>query len=69
MRRHLVSLGIGIVLAVVGLVLWLGFGHVETPVIGLRQTGIVLAVLGGAEAVLSLGMIMFPSTRDKDGAS
>ena len=53
MRRQLWSLGAGAVMAVAGLVLYLAFADVETPVVGLRQLGVVLVVLGVIELAVS----------------
>lgn len=40
-------------MTVVGVVLYLAFADVETPVIGLRQLGVVLAVLGVIELAVA----------------
>lgn len=53
MRKHLWSLGAGALMTAVGLVLFFVFADVETPVVGLRQLGAVLAVLGVIELVVS----------------
>lgn len=53
MRKHLWSLGAGAVMTVAGLVLYFAFAEVETPVIGLRQLGVVLAVLGVIELAVT----------------
>lgn len=53
MRKHLWSLGVGAAMVVVGVVLYFVFADVETPVIGLRQLGVVLAVLGVIELAVS----------------
>ncbi|WP_461170817.1 hypothetical protein [Arthrobacter sp. Z1-15] len=48
------GIAVGIGMVVFGVVLYVVFGHivkVETPVIGLRQTGAVIAVLGIIELV------------------
>ncbi|MBF6330291.1 DUF5708 family protein [Nocardia transvalensis] len=43
------SIGIGVVMVVVGVVLYFVFRDVETPIVGLRQAGVVLAVVGVLE--------------------
>lgn len=48
------AVGIGAGLVVLGAVLALAFADVETPVIGLRQTGVVLVVIGLIELVTVL---------------
>ena len=53
MSKHLWSLGAGVVMTAVGVVLFVAFADVETPVIGLRQLGVVLAVLGVIELAVS----------------
>lgn len=53
MRKHLWSLAAGALMVAVGLVLFFVFADVETPVVGLRQLGAVLAVLGVIELVVS----------------
>lgn len=53
MHKQLWSLGAGAVMTVAGLVLYLAFADVETPVIGLRQLGVVLVVLGVIELAVS----------------
>lgn len=53
MGKHVASVGIGLVMVAAGLVLFLVFHDVETPVIGLRQLGAVLAVLGVVEVGVS----------------
>ncbi|ALG10254.1 hypothetical protein [Kibdelosporangium phytohabitans] len=55
MGKHVASIGIGVFMIVAGLVLFLVFADVETPVIGLRQLGGVLTVLG----VIELGVSGF----------
>jgi hypothetical protein len=63
MRKHAVSVGVGVVMTVAGLVLFLVFADVETPVIGLRQLGLVLAVLGVIEVAVSGFALLRPSTK------
>lgn len=53
MRKHLGSPAAGALMVAVGLVLFFVFADVETPVVGLRQLGAVLAVLGVVELVVS----------------
>jgi len=47
------SIATGALLLVIGLVLALTTGDVETPVISLAKVGVVLAVLGGLEVVVA----------------
>lgn len=61
MSKRAWSLVAGIVMIVAGAGLYFGFADVETPIIGLRQTGAVVAVLG----VLELGAAAW-STRSKE---
>ncbi|MYW89982.1 hypothetical protein G3I59_04940 [Amycolatopsis rubida] len=42
---------VGVLMVVVGAVLYFVFHDVETPVIGLRQVGVVVGVLGVLELV------------------
>ncbi|MBB1154713.1 DUF5708 family protein [Amycolatopsis dendrobii] len=42
---------VGVLMVVVGAVLYFGFHDVETPVIGLRQVGVVVGVLGVLELI------------------
>ena len=63
MRKHLVSVGVGALMTAVGLVLYFAFFDVETPVVGLRQVGLVLAVLGAVELAVSGFALARPSTR------
>lgn len=53
MNRHAVSVAAGLAMVLVGVVLVAGFGDVRTAVIGLRQLGVVLVVLGVVEAAVS----------------
>jgi hypothetical protein len=53
MSKHAWSLGAGVAMTAAGLVLYLVFADVETPVVGLRQLGAVLAVLGVVELVVA----------------
>lgn len=66
MRKNAVSVGIGVLMLVVGLALWLGAGDVETPVITLSKLGVVLAVLGALEIAISGFALLKPSTRHRD---
>lgn len=54
MSKHAWELVVGVVMIVGGLVLFTVFADVETPVIGLRQTGLVIAVLGVVEIVATV---------------
>jgi hypothetical protein len=62
-RKHLVSVGIGVVMVAVGLVLYFVFVDVETPVVGLRQVGLVLAVVGVIEVAVSGFALLRTSAR------
>lgn len=48
------GIAVGIVLAIVGLVLWLTTKEVETPIVSLHKAGLILAIIGGAEALFAL---------------
>jgi hypothetical protein len=49
MSKSVTALLVGAIMVVGGLVLYFVFHDVETPVIGLRQAGFVIAVLGVVE--------------------
>lgn len=66
MRNHLLSLGIGAGMLVVGLVLWATTQGVETPVVSLSKAGVVLAVLGVVELVVTAAALALPSTRHRN---
>jgi hypothetical protein len=63
MSGHLKSIGVGAVLLIVGLALWLSTRQVETPVFSLSKIGVVLAFLGGLEVVVSGGALALSATR------
>ncbi|MGW8555091.1 DUF5708 family protein [Streptomyces tubercidicus] len=46
--------GLGIVLAIAGLALWLTTEEVESSVISLHKAGLILAIVGAAEALFAL---------------
>ncbi|MFE1174420.1 DUF5708 family protein [Streptomyces sp. NPDC058773] len=48
------GVALGIVLALAGLVLWLTTQEVETPVVSLHKIGLILAIVGAAEALFAL---------------
>ncbi|MFF2806082.1 DUF5708 family protein [Streptomyces sp. NPDC058000] len=48
------GIAIGVFLAIVGVILWLTTKEVETPVVSLHKAGLVLAIVGGAEALFAL---------------
>ncbi|MFE0187218.1 DUF5708 family protein [Streptomyces sp. NPDC059008] len=48
------GIAVGIVLAIVGLIMWLTTKEVETPYVSLSKVGLVLAIVGGAEALFAL---------------
>jgi hypothetical protein len=63
MSKNAVSVGAGVVMTAVGLVLYLAFADVETPVIGLRQVGLVLLVLGVVELLVTAFTMARPKHR------
>lgn len=65
-KKHLGSVGIGVAMGVVGLMLWQTTSGVHLPVISLSKIGVVLAVLGAVEIVISGGAMLFPSSRHRD---
>lgn len=52
--RPVLAIGLGVGLVVLGAVMALAFADVETPVIGLRQAGVVLMVIGVIDVVAVL---------------
>jgi len=66
MRNHLLSLGIGAGMVMIGLVLWATTQDVDTPVVSLSKTGVVLAVLGVVELVITAAALAPPSTRHRN---
>ena len=65
MSKHAWALVVGVVMIVGGLVMFFAFLDVETPVIGLRQVGLVLAVLGVIE-IVATAWSMVGSRRTRD---
>ncbi|GAA1205161.1 DUF5708 family protein [Prauserella alba] len=65
MSANVKSLFIGAGMLIVGLVLWLTTEGVETPVVTLTKVGLVLAILGAAELVITGGWMLFGS-KDKE---
>ncbi|MDJ0336570.1 hypothetical protein QMG83_15180 [Salinibacterium sp. G-O1] len=53
MNKHGWKFAIGAVMVVGGLVLFFAFLNIETPVVGLRQAGLVIAVLGVIELAVT----------------
>ncbi|MGW1379282.1 DUF5708 family protein [Streptomyces sp. NPDC002446] len=53
-RELMKGIAVGIVLAIVGLIMWLTTKEVETPYVSLSKVGLVLAIVGGAEALFAL---------------
>lgn len=53
MGKHTASLAVGAVMIVGGLVLFFAFRDVETPIVGLRQAGVVIAALGAIEVAVT----------------
>lgn len=66
MGKHVTSIGIGTATAIAGLVLWLTTEGVHVPVISLHKTGLVLAVLGLIEVIVSGVALINPRTRHRD---
>lgn len=58
MNKNIWNLLIGAVMIVGGLVTYLIYLDIETPVVGLRQIGLVVAVLGLAEVVVTLSLMI-----------
>ncbi|MFJ8913076.1 DUF5708 family protein [Amycolatopsis sp. NPDC102389] len=66
MSANVKSLIIGAVMLVGGLILWMVGGGVEIPVFSLDKVGIVLAVLGGIELVITASVMIFPPKKKLD---
>jgi len=60
------SLIIGTVMLVVGVILWQTGKGVQIPVFSLDKVGIVLAVLGVIELVVTGSVMIFPSKKNLD---
>ncbi len=54
MRKHYVSLALGVALVVVGAACRYQLGHVEVPIVGMRQLGLVLMVCGLLDVAASV---------------
>lgn len=65
-KKHLTSVSIGVTMGVVGLLLWRVIPSVHIPVVSLTKIGVVLAILGAIEIIISGGALLFPSTRNSD---
>jgi len=65
MRKHLASLGIGSAVGIIGLVLLLTTQGIETPIVTLSKVGVVLAILGAIEVLVSGIALALPSTRHR----
>lgn len=65
MSKHGWGIVVGAVMIIGGLVMFFVFLDVETPVVGLRQAGLVLAVLGVIE-IAATGWSMTRSRRPQD---
>ncbi|MFJ5592249.1 DUF5708 family protein [Streptomyces noursei] len=48
------GIAVGVILAVVGVILWLTTKEVQTPAVSLHKVGLVLAFVGWAEALFAL---------------
>lgn len=66
MRNHLMSLGIGLVMLLAGLLMWSLAGGVHTPVLSLPKIGMVLAVLGLIEVAITGVALVLPSSRHRE---
>lgn len=62
MSKHGWAIFVGTVMIIGGLVLFFAFLGVETPIVGLRQTGMVIAVLGVIE-IAATGWSMMTGSR------
>lgn len=49
MSKHGWALVVGAIMAIGGLAMYFAFLNVETPVVGLRQAGLVIAIFGVIE--------------------
>ncbi|WP_043660807.1 DUF5708 family protein [Thermocrispum municipale] len=65
-KNDILSFGIGIAMVAIGVALWLTTGDVETPVVSLDKVGIVVAVLGVVELVVTTVKVINPATRHRD---
>lgn len=65
-KNDILSFGIGIAMVAIGGALWLTTGDVETPVVSLDKVGIVVAVLGVVELVVTTVKVINPATRHRD---
>lgn len=65
MNKHGWEMAAGAAMIIGGLVMFFAFRDVETPVVGLRQAGVVIAALGVIELVAT-GWSMIRSTRPQD---
>lgn len=54
MSKHNGALVVGVIMIIGGLVMFFVFHDVETPVVGLRQAGLVIAVLGVIETAATM---------------
>ncbi|WP_277670361.1 DUF5708 family protein [Saccharomonospora viridis] len=65
MSANVKSLFIGASMLAIGLALAFTAGDVETPIFDLDKVGVVLAVLGGIELLITGGMMVLPSKSKK----
>lgn len=65
MNKQAWALVAGTATVIGGLVMFFVFHDVETPVVGLRQAGLVIAVLGAIE-IAATGWSMIGSRRSRD---
>ena len=66
MSANVKSLLIGAIMLIGGLILVFAGKGIETPIITLDKLGLVLAVLGGIELVVTGAMMAFPSKKKID---
>ncbi|MFI0468028.1 DUF5708 family protein [Saccharopolyspora sp. 5N102] len=64
-RAARTTLASGVVLALIGAVLWATTGGVELPVVSPSKVGVVLLVVGAIEIVVGLAMVIGRSTRGR----
>lgn len=65
MNKQRWALVTGAAMVIGGLAMFFVFHEVETPVVGLRQAGLVIAVLGAIE-IAATGWSMIGSRRSRD---
>lgn len=66
MSANVKSLIIGTVMLVGGLILWQTGKGVQIPVFSLDKVGVVLAILGGIELLVTGSLMIFPPKKKLD---